>query len=226
MVKSMRSRMRTKRRNKGKSKKLQYKTNIRRSKKGKKKRTKRYMNKRGGALFSPPSHGFEGAHTVWNRDLQRYVHAVKPTTGYVNQGRRRDIGGETNFQGEADAGSDERRRGYRVQAESASAGKHGKSYEEGYAKRKIDDGNARDKETGEWIGEYPDRETIDSIYTDVKSNKRWCREVFHTPEKCISPLNTAGFCKWDANKKRCRKNKESIGMYEGNKGKYYELMEQ
>jgi hypothetical protein len=55
MVKSMRSRMRTKRRNKGKSKKLQYKRNktIGRSKKGKKKRSKRARKiiHKGGTLF-------------------------------------------------------------------------------------------------------------------------------------------------------------------------------
>ena len=58
MVKSMRSRMRTKRRNKGKSKKLQYKRNktIGRSKKGKKKRSKRARKiiHKGGMLHNKP----------------------------------------------------------------------------------------------------------------------------------------------------------------------------
>ena len=79
------------------------------------------MNKRGGALFSPGETGFEGAVVKDEGAGERERRAFVPTAGYVNQAKRRGIGGETNFRGEADSGYDERREKYRTQAEETSA---------------------------------------------------------------------------------------------------------
>ena len=227
MVKSTRSRMRTKRRNKVKSKKLQYKRNIRRSKKGKKKRTKRYMNKRGGSLFAPPGSEDDFSGAVVQRGKDQFGRAVEPKIDPQNLGRRRDIGGDRNFQGEAYSGYDESRENYRTQAEGTSAGKHGERYKAGHAQRVIDEGDQRDRISG-WTGGLPNKSEIDRIYNDVKSDARWCRDNFDTSPRCTSPLNTAGFCEWKPkswlSKARCMKNKEAIESYEDNKEYYYKLL--
>ena len=94
MVKSMRSRMRTKRRNKGKSKKLQYKRNktIGRSKKGKKKRSRRVKKiiHRGG-MFSGEYRGSTGKEESVNTGRLRPLY-----------GGPRDVAGTTHDTPRAD----------------------------------------------------------------------------------------------------------------------------
>ena len=64
-------------------------------------------------LFSP---GKQGLRVRRQGRRTGDATSIVPTAGYVNQAKRRGIGGETNFRGEADSGYDEKEK-YRTQAE-------------------------------------------------------------------------------------------------------------
>ena len=72
--------------------------------------------------------------------------------------------------------------------------------------------------------------TKESVYAEVSKirtggrGSSWCREKKES--ECTDPEITYGFCKWDTDEDRCRKNKDQIAAYESELKQTQERMEE